>query len=135
MKIARAARKLFMQDGYAVTSIKAIAAEAGVSEPTVYARSRNKRSIVEAMVDEMDNRAGVLDLIEALRASTGDVDAQLDMIVEFDLRLFGQDLDVFLAASQASSSEPELTSLLEEGKARGRAGRARVLQAWPTPGR
>ena len=129
MKIADAARKLFVQNGYATTSIKSIAAEAGVSEPTVYARFGNKKAIIEAIMDSMDTEAGVFELLKALRAASADPGKQLDLIVEFDLRLFERNLDFYQLASQASSSEPELGAILEVGKARGRAGRAVVLQA------
>ena len=129
MKIARAARALFVRKGYAATSIRAIAAEAGVSEPTVYTRFGNKRAIIEAIVDEMDTAAGVLELLEALRKIAGNPRKQLDLIVEFDVRIFERNLEVYRAASQASFSDPELGALLEEAKARGRAGSSRVLQA------
>ncbi len=134
LRIADAARKLFVRDGYAATSIKAIAAEAGVSEPTIYLRFGNKKAIIEAIVDSMDTQAGVLELIEALPAAAGDPGKQLDLIVEFDLRLFERNLDVYLAASQASASEPGLGAFLEEAKSRGRAGRARVLEALQASG-
>ena len=129
MKIADAARKLFVQNGYASTSVKSIAAEAGVSEPTVYTRFGSKKAIIEAIMDSMDTEAGVFELLEALGAAAGDPGKQLDLVVEFDLRLFEQNLDVYQVASQASSSEPALAAVLEEGKARGRAGRAVILQA------
>ena len=129
IKIADAAKKLFVQNGYAVTSIKAIAAEAGVSEPTVYARFGNKKAIIEAIIDSMDIDAGVFELLEAVRAEVGNPGKQLDLIVEFDLRLFERNLDVYMVASQTSSSEPELGAILEEAKARGRAGRVVVLKA------
>ncbi len=129
MKIANAARALFVQSGYSATSMKAIAASAGVSEPTVYARFRNKRAIIDAIMDSMDTQAGVLDLIEAVRAADGDRGKQIDLMVEFDLRLFERNIDVYEAAARASASEPGLGAILEEGKARGRAGRARVFEA------
>ena len=134
MKIAAAARKLFMEHGYAATSIRAIAGEAGVSEQTVYARFRNKKSIIESIVDEMDTRAGVIDLIEALSAPSGDPVAQIDLIVEFDIRIFEQNLDIFLTAAQASVTEPGLAALIDEMKMRSRAGRARVFEAFKEAG-
>ena len=134
MKIADAARKLFVQYSYATTSIKAIAAEAGVSEPTVYARFGSKRAIIEAIMDSMDSEAGVFELLEALRTEDGNHAKQLDLIVEFDLRLFERNLDIYRAAMQAASPEPGLGTVLEEGKARGRAGRTPVFQAWEAAG-
>ena len=80
-------------------------------------------------MDSMDTEAGVFELLEALRAAAEDLGKQLDLIVEFDLRLFERNLDVYQLSSQASSSEPELGAILDEGRARGRARRAVVLQA------
>ena len=47
--ILEAAHRLFVAGGYATTSIRAIAAEAGVAEPTVYAAFKDKPSIVWAI--------------------------------------------------------------------------------------
>ncbi len=47
--IVDAARKLFLERGYAATTMDAIAEEAGVAVSTVYAAFRNKRTILRAM--------------------------------------------------------------------------------------
>jgi AcrR family transcriptional regulator len=52
-RIANAARKLFHERGYGATSIAAIAAEAGVAEPTVYAVFGSKRSFLLALRQQM----------------------------------------------------------------------------------
>jgi len=46
-----AARELFVHGGYAGTTIVAIAARAQVSAETVYARFRNKRTILSELID------------------------------------------------------------------------------------
>ena len=48
--ILDAAHHLFLSRGYIAASIRAIAAEAGVSEPTVYAVFKDKPSILWAVV-------------------------------------------------------------------------------------
>lgn len=50
-KILTAARILFVRSGYASTTIKQIAAEAGVAVQTVYFVFGNKRSILGALLD------------------------------------------------------------------------------------
>lgn len=50
-KILTAARTLFTTTGYASTTIKAIAAEAGVAVQTVYFVFGNKRSVLAALLD------------------------------------------------------------------------------------
>ena len=47
--IVDAARKLFLERGYAATTIDAIAKEAGVAVSTVYAIYKNKRAILRAI--------------------------------------------------------------------------------------
>jgi AcrR family transcriptional regulator len=49
-RIVDAAARLFLQRGYAATSIDAIAAEAGVAVQTVYASMRTKRDILESVI-------------------------------------------------------------------------------------
>ena len=47
--IVDAARKLFLESGYVVTTMDAIAKEAGVAVSTVYAIYKNKRAILRAI--------------------------------------------------------------------------------------
>ncbi len=50
-RILDAAQLLFVERGYAGTSIEAIAEEAGVSVPTVYVRFETKRLLLKALLD------------------------------------------------------------------------------------
>src|SRR5918999_1487772 len=50
-RIVEAAARLFVRDGYAATSMAAIAEEAGVAVPTVYAGLRSKAGVLRAVVD------------------------------------------------------------------------------------
>jgi len=47
--IVRAARALFLERGYALTTLEQVAEQAGVSTPTVYATFRNKRELLFAV--------------------------------------------------------------------------------------
>jgi AcrR family transcriptional regulator len=49
-RIVEAAARLFTRNGYSATSVSAIAAEAGVADPTVYAALETKRHILRAVV-------------------------------------------------------------------------------------
>ncbi len=49
--MVEAARHHFLADGYAGTTIRAIAASAGVSEQTVYSRVGNKAAVLKAVYD------------------------------------------------------------------------------------
>jgi AcrR family transcriptional regulator len=49
-RVVAAARKLFLADGYAATSIGAIATAAGVSPDTIYVAFGGKRGLIEAVI-------------------------------------------------------------------------------------
>src|ERR671939_1852278 len=51
LQIVDAAGRLFSRDGYFGTTIEAIAQEAGVAVPTVYAAFGSKRAILSALID------------------------------------------------------------------------------------
>jgi AcrR family transcriptional regulator len=51
--VLRAARELFTRDGYAATTVTAIAAAAGVSLDTVYASAGRKPELVLAVIDQV----------------------------------------------------------------------------------
>jgi AcrR family transcriptional regulator len=52
-QIVDAAARLFVRDGYFGTTIDAIAREAGVAPPTVYATFRTKRAILSDLIDSL----------------------------------------------------------------------------------
>ena len=49
-RICAAAEELFLRDGYARTSIKRVAKQAGVAEATVYLASANKAALLDATI-------------------------------------------------------------------------------------
>ena len=50
-RICAAARELFLADGYAATSMRAIAAAAGVAEKTVYLQFATKSAVLKMVVE------------------------------------------------------------------------------------
>lgn len=68
--ILDAAANLFHSEGYARTSLDTVAAEAGVTKPTVYSHFRSKQGLFQAVVDRVaQERLGKL---EQALATTGD---------------------------------------------------------------
>ncbi len=66
--IMETARALFLEQGYGITTIEAIAAEAGVAVSTVYAVYKNKRSILKAIREAWHLESGQRDIYQqALR--------------------------------------------------------------------
>ncbi|MBV9533939.1 MAG: helix-turn-helix transcriptional regulator, partial [Solirubrobacterales bacterium] len=68
--ILRAARRLFAEHGYAATSINDIAEQAGVAIQTIYARLGSKRGMLLALIDLIDEEAGVGPLAETVTTAT-----------------------------------------------------------------
>jgi AcrR family transcriptional regulator len=116
-RVLAAAATLFEQRGYEGASIAAIAAEAGVSQETIYARFGNKRTILGELVSRAVRGGDPAPVPEqpgprALAAATDQRE---------QLRLFAADIVMRLEraaplvaiVSGASRSAPELTELLE----------------------
>lgn len=66
--ILAAARRLFLENGFASTSVDAVTEAAGVSKPTVYAHYPTKEALLEAVVRTESEGAEVPNLLRA----TGD---------------------------------------------------------------
>jgi len=118
-RIVEAAASLFVREGYSATSIKAIAGEAGVAVPTVYASLRSKANILRAVVDltvRGDADAATL----ASRAGWQEIERQQDARVQLALfaRLHRQicerEAAVFAHLEAAAGADPEATQLLAE---------------------
>lgn len=134
-QILEAARELFVSKGYVATSIRAIARQAGVAEPTVYATFGSKRALLTALFEEMDMRAGMAELLADVRAAAGDPKKEIAAIVAFDRRLFERAADMINVVGQLPPNDPEFGELTREGRDRGRAGRTPLVQAWVETGR
>ncbi|HLI61464.1 MAG TPA: helix-turn-helix domain-containing protein [Solirubrobacteraceae bacterium] len=63
-RITDAARDLFLERGYVPTTIEAIADRADVAVETVYARFRNKRALLVAVVEQAVTETGAVPLAE-----------------------------------------------------------------------
>lgn len=130
--IVAAARGLFALRGFAATPIDAIAREAGVATPTVYAVFGSKRAILLAMLDAIDEEAEV----GALRAemASGSIDEQREAIARFFGRLFTRGGDLMEASRSAGAADPELRAMNEKGRERHRREMRKVVDGWSRAG-
>lgn len=130
-RIAAAARELFVEHGWAKTTIRQVAQRAEVSVPTVYSAYGNKKGLALALVDAMDLAAdpdrGAAELAEA----QGDPARQLAVAVGFDRRLCEHSGDLMLLLREAARTEPELAEAHRLGPRRGMAALSRVFGDWP----
>jgi len=122
--ILRAARRLFAERGYAATSITDIAEEAGVAVQTIYARLGSKRGMLLALIDLIDEEAGVAALAEEV-TSARTPHAALRAGVRLTRSFQERCGDIIEALFTAAGAEPELAEAVAEGQRRHRAG-ARV---------
>ena len=55
-QIIKAAKQLFLEQGYTAASVDKVTALAGVSKPTIYSHFENKKALFEAVIDEMTDK-------------------------------------------------------------------------------
>lgn len=132
--ITEAAARLFVRDGYAVTTIAAIAEEAGVAVQTVYAVFGNKPAIMAEVVDQSiagDDAPVVVNARDWMRdvweAPTGE--QRLRAYAGAVLRIMQGAADVLNALDRAASADPELRALATMTEDRRRAGAAAVIDS------
>jgi AcrR family transcriptional regulator len=130
-EIAAAARRLFTARGWGETTVRDIAREARVSEPTVYNAYGGKVGLAVALVDTVDVAADVEREQADLRAGEGDPRRQLAALVAYDRRLFERSGDVLRLLREAGRTHPELALAYQRGRSRGEKVWRGVFASWP----
>ena len=133
-RIVDAAARLFVRDGYADTSIAAIANEAGVAVPTVYATLRSKANILRAVV-ELTVRGDDDTAPLASRAAWQNIERQDDphqrlaLFAQLHRQICDRDAAVFAQLEAAAGTDKDATELLAEFDRRRHETQARVTHA------
>lgn len=118
-RIVEGAARLFVRDGYAGTSIAAIAEEAKVAVPTVYATLGSKAGILRAVVEltvRGDDDAAPL----SSRAAWQEIEQQPDprerlaLFARLHRQICDREAGVFAQIEAAAGADPEATRLLAE---------------------
>ena len=122
-RIVDAAAKLFVRDGYAATSMNAIAGAAGVAEPTVYATLRSKANILRAVIDltvRGDNEAQPLSSRPAWQEIERESDPreQLVKFASVHRGICDREAAIFAELEAAAGGELEATKMLRDHDAR-----------------
>ncbi|MDQ7803604.1 helix-turn-helix domain-containing protein [Amycolatopsis sp. A133] len=128
--IAEAARRLFVSQGWAATTVRDVAREAGVSVPTVYAAYQNKTGLVRALADAADLTADLPRLLDELEAAAAP-EGQLAAMAAFDRRLFERAGDLIALVREAGRTEPELADLYRAARKTADGTRVQVFTSWP----
>jgi TetR/AcrR family transcriptional regulator, regulator of cefoperazone and chloramphenicol sensitivity len=129
VRIRDAARRLFSKHGFAGTTVRAIAQEAGVAEPTVYAVYGSKSTIFTALMEALEAEAGIEELNAQLAECAGDPMRQLDLVIAFDCRIFGLADGLVEAALRAGSAAPDLVAFASRGRSQNRAGKLDIARS------
>ncbi|MDE3073976.1 MAG: helix-turn-helix transcriptional regulator [Chloroflexota bacterium] len=119
LRIVEAAGRLLMERGYTGTTIEAIATEADVAVETVYARFRNKRSILDAFLDAaiVGDTAPVplleRDEVSRIRDAV-DQRQQLRLLARLVTGVLTRTAAVQAVLRSAAAVDPEIQDLLAE---------------------
>lgn len=131
-RILDAARHLFAGRGYAETTIEAIATEAQVAVPTVYAAFQSKRGVLSALLGRLAaGERGAPPLLETARARAvlAETDPRriLELFVDHLSQVQERVMPMYEVMKSAARSEPDVAELL----ARTQAGRLSNVGAVP----
>jgi AcrR family transcriptional regulator len=121
-RIVRAARELFVRDGYQATTLTAVADAAGVAHRTVYVRFGTKAALLHRMIGmALTSDLAPADVVSRQWYRTATTAPALeDRIAAFadgSARLMASAADVIAVAQQAVAGEPLLAAAAQEGRA------------------
>ena len=139
-RIIDAAALHFLSDGFRDTSIARIAADAGVSEPTVYATFRSKAGILRAVLSstlrEGDESVPVSDS-PAWREMDAEQDPrrQVALFARLHRRLCDREAALFAQLEAAAGVDSEAAELLAEYEARRYETQSRLARTLGRRGR
>lgn len=138
-RIRAAAARLFLADGYAATSIRAIAKSAGVAEKTVYLQFATKTALLKEVVETAivgddhsvaaAERQWFRDIVE-----TQDPDQKIRLLVDATAALHERTGALFAMARGAAAVDPEAAELWAFGKQGHRADMALLAASFETAG-
>jgi AcrR family transcriptional regulator len=131
--VVDAALELFVERGYAATTIDAIADRAGLSPETIYAAFKNKRSLLSHVLDVSmagdDAPTPILERtwVDRLREEP-DPHRRVQILARNGRLILERTAPVYEVLRGAAAAEPEITSLLELNKAQRLQGQRALLR-------
>jgi len=106
-KVLESARRLFVEKGYAGTTVASVATDAGVSPETIYLSLGGKRGLLEGVMEITGPHDTAVDDEEWWAMVTGLPDAaeRLDRMVEYSCRILARTQPIHAIIRGASDSE------------------------------
>jgi AcrR family transcriptional regulator len=123
-RIASAARQLFAEQGYASTSVAAVAAAAGVAVRTVYAAFGTKQAILASICDAWLQEADVFSLMGQAR-SEPNPERRLALLARINRQQWERGSDVVALLEAAAAADRDVATMLDGWK----SGRAHTQAA------
>jgi AcrR family transcriptional regulator len=125
--IAEAAGNLFLERGYAATTMDAIAGEAGVAVSTVYAAFKNKRAVLKEIRLAWHDRTRARE-INAEAAGQSDPERRLEMVANANRRQWELGGGLIAIYQGAAAADRGAAAELEEALRGRRAALDRVVE-------
>lgn len=125
--ISEAARDLFLERGYAATTMDAIAGEAGVAVSTVYAIFKNKRAILREIRMAWHDRTRAREIYEEARDQP-DPERRLGIVARANRRQWELGASLVAIYQGAAAADREASAELEEALRGRREGLDRVVE-------
>ena len=113
--ILAAARRLFTERGYAAATIEAIAADAEVSEATVYAGFGSKRGILLAFQQLMQENVDLDERRREFHTAAGNPAEQIAVAVGISLSFPARHGDILAVLLSARGMDPDIDEFLHRG--------------------
>jgi AcrR family transcriptional regulator len=125
--IVDAARELFLERGYAATTMDTIAKEAGVAVSTVYAIHKNKRAILRAIREAWHERTHAREINEEASRQP-DPERRLEMVAHASRRQWEAGSSVVAVYQGAAAADREAAAELREALRGRRAALDRIVE-------
>lgn len=125
--IVDAARTLFLEQGYGVTTIEAISTKAGVAVSTVYAVFKNKRGILKAIREEWHQQSGQRE-IYAQALLEPDAHKRMELAAHATRRQWETGASMIAIYQGAAATDAEAATEMQESLAGRRRGMQHFIQ-------
>jgi AcrR family transcriptional regulator len=128
--IVKAGGELFARDGYAITSMKDIAREAGVAEPTVYATLGDKATIARAVAEAMASKIGdeAISKVDTAIVAEPSLTARAQLAARANVAAFvSSPVHLRDALAIGAASDPRLSEIVDELTLTGREITGRLV--------
>lgn len=126
--VVDAARLLFLEQGYAATSIADIAREAGVAVSTVYSIFGNKRGILRAIREVWHQTSRQRDFRQEALAHA-DPAERFDLMAHLTRRQWETGAETVRIYQSAGAADPEAAAELQQALGGRRAGQRQFVEA------